>query len=214
VTEPALTAEQARALGAPARRAILARLAETDEPVTVAELTEQLAVNHNAVRKHLAVLVGAGLVAEEHEARVVPGRPRLLYRLTPQTARTDPYRDLAVLLATALATGDDPAAIGRNHAAAHEDTPPEDAPIDALRARFAADGFDPSLRRRKGRTEIVLGCCPYVDAAEANPDVVCRLHLGLAQGAAAAIGGLRVDDLTPRDPRRAGCRLAVTEVRA
>jgi predicted ArsR family transcriptional regulator len=210
---PPLTAAQARALAAPTRRAILAHLAEEDRAVSVAELNERLGLNHNAVRKHLAQLGDAGLVVEARETRTTPGRPRLLYRLAPGSPGgiDQPYRRLAVLLATVLASGEDPADVGRRAASAGSALPADLAPVDALTARFAAEGFEPSVRRRGGRTEIVLDQCPFADAATANASAVCRLHLGLAEGAADAIGGLRVDGLTPKDPRRGGCRLAVTE---
>lgn len=213
MTDAPLTAEQARALGAPTRRAMLALLAEAGEPVGVARLTESLGLNHNAVRNHLARLVEAGLVLEETEARATPGRPRLLYRLAPDSPGgvDQPYRRLAVLLATALASGDDPATVGRQSAS---NTAVRDSgvpPVDALVSRFAAEGFEPTVRRRGRRADIVLGHCPFADAAMANPAAVCRLHLGLAEGAAEAIGGVHVDGLAAKDPRRAGCRLTVTE---
>ncbi len=214
MTDTLLTAEQARALAAPTRRAILTHLSEADEPVGVSELTDRLGLNHNAVRKHLTVLVGAGLVVEAREVRATPGRPRLLYRPAPDTPSgvEQSYRRLAVLLATALASGDDPAVVGR-HAAERTAAPLSGgAPVDALTARFAADGFAPTVRRRGRRADVVLGRCPFVDAAVANPAAVCRLHLGLAEGAADAIGGVRVDGLVAKDPRRAGCRVAVTEI--
>ena len=214
MTGPAISTAQARALGAPTRQTMVAFLADADGPVTVAELTAHLGVNHNAVRKHLAQLVAAGLVVEERETRLKPGRPKLLYRLAPHplTTHDAAYERLAVLLATALASGEDPAVIGRRSAVVG---PPTIAgarpPVEELAARLAVDGFDPSVHRRGRRTEIVLGRCPFVAAVQANPEAVCRLHLGLAEGAADDIGGLRVERLAARDPRRAGCRLTVAE---
>ena len=204
-------ADDARALAAPTRRAIVAHLSDTGGPLSVAELTVRLGLNHNAVRKHLAHLVRAGLVAEETDARGVPGRPRRLYRSTP---RREPYQQLAALLATTLATGADPVDVGR--AAAQQDdatgSVASDDPVGALRDRFAADGFDPTMTRRGGgHSEIVLRRCPFATAAAINPEAVCALHLGLAEGTAARIGGVRVDRLDPRDPHEAGCCLALTE---
>lgn len=211
MTEPALTVAEAQALGAPTRRTILARLEDADGPVDVAELTQHLGLNHNAIRRHLARLVAAGMVIEERESRTTPGRPRLLYRLAPHgpVGAEPAYRRLAVLLATALATGDDPAVVGRAAAAANPAPAGDLEPVEALAARFGSEGFDPSVRRHDGRAEIVLGHCPFADAAIANREGVCRLHLGLAQGAADAIGGVAVDGLAPEDPRRAGCVLTV-----
>jgi predicted ArsR family transcriptional regulator len=217
VTLPSMTTAQARALGAPMRQAMMAFLADANRPATVAELTAHLGVNHNAVRKHLAQLVAAGLVVAERETRTAPGRPKFLYRLAPHAVAPNEtaYERLAVLLATALASGEDPRVIGRRSEV--RATPPWTAlgspgsPVDELAARLAFDGFDPSVHRRGRRTDIVLGRCPFAAAATANPEAVCRLHLGLAEGSADAIGGLRVERLAAKDPRRAGCRLTVTE---
>ena len=68
----------------------------------------------------------------------------------------------------------------------------------------------PAVRRRAGQAEVVLQTCPFVDAAEANPAVVCALHLGLAESTAEA-AGVAVTGLVPRPPRRAGCRLTVRD---
>ena len=46
----------------------------------------------------------------------------------------------------------------------------------------------------------------------ADADTVCQLHLGLARGAAEAVGGIEVDALEPRDPRTAHCRLRCRRV--
>jgi predicted ArsR family transcriptional regulator len=209
VTTAGLTTAQARALGAPTRQAIVAYLGDAARPVSVAELTTHLGLNHNAVRKHLAQLVAAGLITEQREARTTPGRPRLVYRLRADAAAgaDQPYRRLAVLLATTLATGDEPVAVGRRAAVARPVGPGAD-PIDALAAQLAADGFDPEVRRGR-QTEVALQRCPYADAAAANPFAVCQLHLGMAQATAAAVGGVTVDDLVPKDPYRAGCLLHV-----
>ncbi len=204
---------QARALGAPTRRAIVTYLEGLDRPATVAELSANLGLNHNGVRKHLAQLLEAGLVVEEREARTSPGRPRLLYRLSPggPASVDQPYRRLAVLLATTLATAADPETVGRQAAVADPaGTPSGGRPVETLALRFAAEGFEPAVRARGGRTEIVLGRCPFMEAARVNAEAVCRLHLGLAQGAAEAIGGLRVEGLVAKDPIRAGCRLTVS----
>ena len=206
----AVAAAQARALAAPSRRAIVAHLTAASEAVGVRELTEHLGLNHNAIRKHLARLVAAGLVVEEREPRLTPGRPRFVYRLAPDSDAGEEraYRRLAVLLAEAMASGDDPIEVGRRSAAAMPSSP--GAGLDALTQRFLADGFDPTVRRRGKRVEVVLGRCPFADAAAANPEVVCRLHLGLAQGLGAG-AGVQVESLTPKDPRRAGCCMRLTE---
>lgn len=42
-----------------------------------------------------------------------------------------------------------------------------------------------------------------------NPDTVCQVHLGLAEGMADGLGGIEVLRLVVKNPRRAGCRLVL-----
>ena len=60
-------------------------------------------------------------------------------------------------------------------------------------------GFEPVSQRRGSQADIVLGACPFETTALADPDTVCGLHLGLALGAADALGGLVIDELVRRD---------------
>jgi DNA-binding transcriptional ArsR family regulator len=65
------------ALADPTRRALLAALA-TNGPSTVTDLAARLPITRQAIAKHLAVLVDAGLITPE------PGeRRRVRYRLRP-----------------------------------------------------------------------------------------------------------------------------------
>jgi predicted ArsR family transcriptional regulator len=57
--------------------------------------------------------------------------------------------------------------------------------------------------------EFTLRRCPFAEVAAADPDTICQLHLGLAEGLAEGLGQLTVDRLVPRDPHRAGCRLII-----
>ena len=108
---------EAKALGHPPRHRLFRYIADAPAPVTVAELTGYVRLNHNAVRQHLSVLKDARLVVEEAERRDRPGRPRLLYRLHPEVAgRWDTpgaYAWLASLLSTALRRGLTPRQAGR-----------------------------------------------------------------------------------------------------
>ena len=65
-----------------------------------------------------------------------------------------------------------------------------------------------NLARIEGDSAVfTLQTCPFVSAAAADPETICSLHLGIAQGLAADEQGVRVEGLEPRDPRRAGCIL-------
>ncbi|MGH9065946.1 MAG: helix-turn-helix transcriptional regulator [Acidimicrobiales bacterium] len=206
---------EARALGDPTRHRIFSYIVEAENPVGVAELTSYVQLNHNAVRQHLAVLRDAGLVVEEVEVRDRPGRPRLLYRLSPEVAGTwgtsGPYEYLASLLSTALGHNESPRETGRRAgrrrggelAARSRDR------VAVLESEMVVRGFRPSRAEQGKRVEFVLGRCPYEQVAVGNPDTVCQLHLGLAEGLVEGLGGAEVTRLIAMDPRRAGCRLVL-----
>lgn len=207
--------DQARALGDPTRHEIYRYVATAGRDVDVAELTEHTGLNHNAVRQHLAKLVAAGLVVGGREQRSRPGRPRLVYRPVSDAPADGGYERLAGWLTEVILTGDTPVEVGRR-AGARTAAPLEGAdiaPVEHLRSAMEAHGFAPTIRRRAGATEIVLGRCPFTTAVLTDPNTICALHLGLAEGAAAQVAGLQVDELVPHDPRRAGCRLLLSEHR-
>jgi predicted ArsR family transcriptional regulator len=203
---------QARALGGPTRHELFRYIVDAGRPVDVVELTEHLGLHHNAIRQHLAKLVDAGLIVEATAPRVGRGRPRLVYTVDPAAesrwGATGPYERLSLLLSEIIRTGDSPVDVGRRAgrqlpASMREATDPVGALVDAMERH----GFEPTAERRGGRVEIVLGACPFVTTALADPDTVCGLHLGLAHGAAEELGGIVIDELVPRDPRRGACRL-------
>lgn len=204
--------EQARALGDPTRHELFRYLADAARPVDVIELTGHLGLHHNAIRQHLAKLVDAGLVVEATAPRVGRGRPRLVYSVDPSAesrwGATGPYERLALLLSEIIRTGDSPIDVGRR--SGRQVTAPTGHPTDPVASLVDAmqrHGFEPTAKRRGNRVEIVLAACPFATTALADPDTVCGLHLGLANGAAEAIGGIAIDELVPRDPRRGACRL-------
>jgi predicted ArsR family transcriptional regulator len=210
--------QQARAIGEPTRNRIFRHIAEADRPVTVAELTELVGLNHNAVRQHLAVLKDAGLVVEDIEHRNQPGRPRLLYRIDPEAAGAwgthGPYEYLAFLLSEALGAGISPREAGRR--AGRREAASVDADIDgldAIESEMTQRGFRPIRTTRGTKTSFVLERCPFEDVAAANPEADCQLHLGLAEGFLEDADGLEVIRLTARNPHRAGCRLAINSPR-
>ncbi len=206
--------QQARALGDPTRHRLFRYIAEAAEPVGVAELTAFVSLNHNAVRQHLAVLKEAGLVVEAVEERSRPGRPRLLYRLHPETAgqwgTASAYAWLASLLTDAIRRKQDPRQVGRQdgHRRAAELAGTGDH-VELLETEMARRGFRPKRVEHGQRVDFVLGRCPFEDVADSDPGTVCQLHLGLTEGLAEGLGGIRVERLVAKNPHRAGCRLVV-----
>lgn len=206
--------QEARALGDPTRHRLFRYIAEAPGPVGVAELTDLVGLNHNAVRQHLAVLKDAGLVTEEVEQRSRPGRPRLLYRLAPEIAgrwgTMGAYAWLAGLLSDAVRRHLEPRQIGRQEGHRRgADLAGSGEPIRLLESEIERRGFRPTRLERGRKVEFVLGRCPFADVVESDRDTVCQLHLGLAEGLAEALGGLGVEGLVAKDPHRAGCRLSV-----
>ena len=205
--------EQARALGDPTRHEIFRYLVDAGAPVGVAELTSHLGLNHNAIRQHLAKLVVAGLVIEWTQATGAPGRPPLQYEVSPTAGSrwgaVGPYQRLSLLLSEVIRTGDPPVEVGRR-AGVRLRVPATDDPVVDVAAALERQGFEPEVRRRRHGADVVLGCCPFEAAARADRDVVCTLHLGIAEGLAVGTG-VEVEELVVKDPRRAGCRVRLVD---
>ena len=207
---------EARALGDPTRHRLFRYIAEAPAPVGVAELTALVGLNHNAVRQHLAVLKEAGLVVEEVEVRTRPGRPRLLYRMHPEAdgkwGASGPYAWLATLLSEAVRRRLEPRQVGRQegHRRGAERAGTGDS-LDLLEDEIERLGFRPTRVERRGKVELVFRRCPFAEVAKADPATICQLHLGMAEGLVEGLGGLEVEGLAQRDPRKAGCRLGVLQ---
>lgn len=186
-------------------------IVDSASPVDVAELTELLGLNHNAIRQHLGKLVDAGLVAETTARDGSLGRPRLLYEIEvgveSRWGVIGPYERLSVLLTEMIRTGRSAVEVGREAGRrAKREVVPADDEVDQLVDAMARQGFDPEVRRRGRRSEIVLNACPFAAVATADPDTVCGMHLGLSEGLVEDTQAV-VEELVRKDPRRAGCRL-------
>ena len=207
--------EEARALGDPTRHAIFRYVAGAPTPVDVAELTSLFGLNHNAIRQHLAKLVDTGLLTERTARAGGPGRPRLVYELAPGVESrwgvTGPYERLSMLLTEVIRTGASPLEVGRRAGHRYK-VPPGSAgdEVDDLAAAMTKQGFEPEVHREGGRTEVVLHACPFASVASADPDVVCQLHLGIAEGLAEGTDVL-VEDIARQDPYKAGCRVRMRD---
>jgi predicted ArsR family transcriptional regulator len=204
--------EQARALGNRTRHEIFRYLADSASPLGIAELTAQFGLSHNAIRQHVAKLLDAGLVTRSRAPSRGIGRPRLAFQVAPDVGSrwgvTGPYERLSHLLAEMVRTGDSAVEVGRRAGYRRGGTHgPGCDPVADLAAAMARDGFDPQVSEDDGSVEIVLRTCPFESTALADPDTVCALHLGIAEGLAAAGDRVAVDELVTRDPRQAGCRL-------
>ncbi len=205
--------QQSRALGDPTRYDIFRYVASARSPVDVAGLTAHFGLNHNAIRQHLAKLLDAELVTEQRAASAGRGRPPVLYRVHPAADSRwgvpGPYERLSLLLAEMVRTGDSPVDVGRRAGRRQRlGANVKDDPVALVVDVMERQGFEPSLRMRGERVDLTLRTCPFATTALADPETVCSLHLGLAEGVAELTRGrLEVDELVPHNPRRAHCEL-------
>jgi predicted ArsR family transcriptional regulator len=194
------------------RRAALLGLLQRRGPMTAGELAVAVGLHVNTAREHLRVLVEEGYAERDRGTPDGRGRPRMRYRAVPEPVapaavpapeRSGGVRDALVraLLDGYGVAGGDPAETARAHGrrAAAELPAPPGGPRDqlgALTAHLAGLGFDPVVT--PGADAVVLRACPLLDLARERPDVVCALHLGLAQGVLArAAGPLRATAVRP-----------------
>ena len=189
-------------LASASRVAVLELLRSRAHPIGVGEVAQLVALHENTVRSHLDLLVDSGYAVRRTEAPRGPGRPRVVYESTSAPEGERNYRLLAEMLAQHLvATSERPgeaaASAGRRWAgltgqrqdgrAPAVAAPPisgEEA-INAVVRMLGDIGFAPEVST--DRTAINLHRCPFRELAESHPDVVCGAHLGMVQGALAAM---------------------------
>lgn len=201
--------QQARALGDPSRFRLFAHIAAAQGPVMVAELTELLEFNHNAVRQHLAILVEAKLIHESNEVRTSRGRPRKQYELRSDAMASfrsigGSYERLAEILLELSKNSDSPYDVGLRSGTreAIEATQGIDQAATSLSHRLALDGFEPVLADDASMT---LMHCPFADVAAQDPGVVCEIHRGLIDGMLSEQPDRLVGELAVRPAHQAGC---------
>ncbi|HPB45281.1 MAG TPA: ArsR family transcriptional regulator [Microthrixaceae bacterium] len=204
--------KQARALGDPTRHGIFMLIAEADHAVGVSELTGHFGLNHNAIRQHLAHLVAAGLVIERKGRSAGRGRPPHEYLIDPSAQNrwgvVGSYEQISRLLAEVITSGLAPEEVGRR-SAQHLRAPDTSVdPIADLSIAMARQGFQPEVREVPGGADVVLHSCPFASTASVAREVVCSMHLGIAEGLIEGTD-LRVEELVACDPDSANCVLRV-----
>ncbi|WP_116113552.1 helix-turn-helix transcriptional regulator [Austwickia chelonae] len=213
----------ARALGDPTRAAIHDFIRDAPHPVTIAEITERLRLNHNGIRRHLGKLRDAGLVLESREPPSGRGRPGLLYTTAPNPeglSSAGAHAELARMLLRMITTGQDPLTVGReagqriaaelrSATSTTDTTATREELTAALETAARRMGFDPTGEATANGIDIVLRRCPFAVEAELSPETICLLHRGIAEGISNSLrpGGTVL--LTVVDPRRGGCRIAM-----
>jgi len=171
------------ALASPVRRRVLAELERAGEALTATDLAAALGLHVTTVRFHLDLLERAGLVARQPGREPRRGRPSVRYRPTADDsghARDQMIRVLTEALADPAGTvRADALGAGHRWADLLDDLPSD--PADAILAALARLGFEPEA----DGGVIRLRACPFREVARDHPEVVCQVHLGLAQRLAA-----------------------------
>jgi predicted ArsR family transcriptional regulator len=204
-------------LAQPMAARLFEALTEARHPLSTAEAAEAAGVHPNSARLHLGRMADAGIV-EAGSDQGGRGRPRKTWRVASggrvAGRPPDAYRELAQWLGRSVAVmAADPAEIraqgrmiGREIATESES---DDGPAvldDSLRAM----GFWPRREQDGSTSRFTLCNCPYRDVAESNMEVICTLHLGIAEGIVhGADSNARVTGFEPRDPKLAGCRIEI-----
>lgn len=181
-----------------ARARVLEAMQRLAAASSASDVAAALGLHENTARKHLEGLAERGLLARTIEQPEGRGRPAIAYRALPQhtepDARVREYVGLAAALAGHIAaTSEDPEAdaiaAGERWAESVErDEPPstkQPIEIHIIKA-FDAMGFEPELD--EAGDSIALTRCPLIDAALAEPTVVCGVHFGFARGLLRARG--------------------------
>jgi predicted ArsR family transcriptional regulator len=195
-------------------------------PSTVGDLAVEVGLHENSTREHLRVLVDAGYAARDAGVPAGRGRPRMRYCAVrplpppvgavapgaPAAARAEAVAHAALARALLDGYGTAPQDVresARRHgfhagaalpavpAAPPEGTGDDGGPqVRVLGAHLERMGFEPGLAH--DGSAYLLRRCPILDLARARPDVVCQVHLGLAQSVLARAGGpVRAVEIVP-----------------
>ena len=199
--------------GAPGRRRdlVFAVVRASATPLSVETIAGRLGVHVNTVRFHLDALIEAGRVERSPADTRREGRPPLLYRASRTMDRGAPsnYRLPAMILTGHLAvTTGDPATVatelGRAWGPSLAEQPPRAVPLKPVTAAKRLVGilddlgFQPEPLVAGSGDRIRLRHCPFLDLVDSHAEVICALHLGLMQGALAAMpASITVDRLEP-----------------
>lgn len=188
-------------------------LASLGPGATLAALAERLGGHPNATRQHLDALVDGGFATSAPLPPTGRGRPAQGFTLTASgrraltvdAARTA-YVELACAIAAWLTANGHPAAealeIGRTWGATRASDRGEPLDWSTMVDLLDELGFAPDADQgersagSRGRT-LRLRTCPMLESAREHPEVICRVHQGLVEG---ALGGADVTLLPFAEP--------------
>lgn len=205
-------------------REVFEYLRAADGPQAASAVATATGLHLNTARFHLDRLVGEGLADRVTEQRTTPGRPRVLYAARVAGADPSSYRLLARMLAGLVAELDEDgvavSAAARRWGRELVERPSSSThPVSAddavrrLAALMDEVGFEPELDADDADdARVLIHHCPFLEAAEEQPGVVCGLHRGLMEGALAELEApVGVAELVPfAEPHLCVARLTPT----
>lgn len=177
---------------------VLAELRAAGRPLRIVEIAEHLGVHPNTVRFHLSGLMERGQVQRAEAIPDGPGRPAQLFQAVPGMDPAGPrhYQLLAEILLAELAAdphgGARAVSAGRTWGtrlasetvAQSAEVVGAEEPAQRLIELMDDLGFAPEPQSTDG--QIALRHCPFLELAQQRPQIVCQVHLGMAQGVLAA----------------------------
>ena len=182
-----------------ARRTVLEALYDEGALTPLARLVAVTGLHENTLRGHLEGLESDGLATRQRDSPSGRGRPRWLWQVRATAA--DEYAGLAATLARTLRRTsprptEDAIEAGRSWGAElaasrpSRRIKPATSTVGRARDLLESLGFAPVGRVDSvaDKAELRLTCCPLLEAAKEEPDIVCSVHLGLAIGALSHYG--------------------------
>ena len=197
------------AFGDPTRRDIYLLIREAPDGLTATEVAERFALHPNVARHHLEKLSGGGYLTVDvgrADGTRAAGRPSKRYRVSEldHSLNFPTRRDdlLATLLARALdmmppeqaermaeEVGFDYGRVLATRMAPTEGHRSVKAALASVADALTAHGFAAHAESRGKTLTIVSEQCPFGDAAQRYPHVVCAVDRGMIRGLMAGLYG-------------------------
>jgi len=160
--------------------------------MTVSDIATQVGLHPNTIRFHLDGLLSQGLISKHSEEREMRGRPHILYSVIPAKlyAGRRNYRLLAQVLITFVSEGVHAkrrslvasGEVWGRRLAAQRVAPDTMSPTQRVLSAMEDLGFAPEMVVNNNHPRIMMNHCPFLEAAEQNPNTVCAVHLGIMRG--------------------------------
>ncbi len=208
------------AFGDPTRRDIYLFVRSSADGAKAAEVAEHFDLHPNVARHHLEKLAGGSYLDVELERHVTAGRPSKRYRAvgratpisrsrpnaTTCSRRCSPVRSSGFPIEEARALAEEVGYdYGRSIAARMEPTEGHrsvKAAVASVADALTAHGFAAHAEARGNLLTLVSEHCPFGEAAQKWPHVLCAVDTGMVRGMLEGLYGETQPQLDRESPRR------------